>query len=134
MCDNVEEVDVRVLATIEGSDEDRVLDNATALIHIKDVPDRVFDADDGSVTDGTTVFWQMASDEDPDFTETRVGVKLGWFRGPINDYLDEPTAIIQGERAGWMEVIRRGSARPISQQRKRFLGLNFHNLLFGQVC
>ena len=83
MCDTVAEVDARVLATTA----DEVLDNTTALIHVKDVPGRVFDANSGSVTDGTTVSWQTATDEDPDFTGTRNGVKVGWYRAAINDYL-----------------------------------------------
>ena len=86
MCDTAAEVDVRVLATIEGSDEDRVLDNATALIHIKDVPGRVFDANDDSVTGGTTVSWQTASDEHMDFTGTRSGVQTVLHSGPVTDY------------------------------------------------
>ena len=92
MCDAADEVDVRVFATIEGSDEDRVLDNATVLIHVKDVPGRVFDANAGSVTDGTTVSWQTATDEDPDFTGTREGVKVGLHREPVNDYIDNWTS------------------------------------------
>ena len=91
MCDTADEVDVRVFATIEGSGEDRVLDNATALIHVKDVPGRVFDANSGSVTDGTTVSWQTATDPDPDFTGTREGVKVGLYREPVNDSIDDWT-------------------------------------------
>ena len=105
MCDAADEVDVRVLATIEGSDEDLVLDNATALIHVKDVAGRVFDANSGSVTDGTTVSWQTATDEDPDFTGTREGVKVGIYRVPVNDYLDNwtnyhPTFKVSGADGG----------------------------------
>ena len=82
-CNVAAAVDVRVLATTE----DEVVDNATALIHVKDVEGRVFDSHSDSVTGGTTVSWQTATDEDPDFTGTRNGVKVGWYRAPINDYL-----------------------------------------------
>ena len=97
-CDTAEEVDVRVFATIEegdghaghghgGTADYHILDNATALIHVKDEPGRVFDADDGSLTDGTTVSWQTATDEDEDFTGTRAGVKTILFSGPVKtDY------------------------------------------------
>ena len=82
-CNTAAAVDVRVLATTE----DEVFDNARALIHVKDVPGRVFDGHDDSVTGATTVSWQTATDQDPDFTGTRNGVKVGWYRAPINDYL-----------------------------------------------
>ena len=102
MCDIAEEVDVRVLATFEEdaghvghghgqSGDYLVLDNATALIHVKDVPGRVFDANSGSVTDGNTVSWQTATDEAPDFTGTREGVTPGLYRAPVNDYINNWT-------------------------------------------
>ena len=84
-CDTAAEVHVRIIAT---TTEDEVLNNATALIHVKDVPGRVFDANSGSVTDGTTVSWQTATDLDPDFTGTRNGVTVGWYRAPVNDYIN----------------------------------------------
>ena len=81
-CDTAAEVDVRVLTGIDGD-----IHHVSPVIYVKDVPGRVFDADNGSVTDGTTVSWQTATDEDPDFTGTRSGVKVGLNRSPINDYL-----------------------------------------------
>ena len=105
MCDTAAEVDVRVLATVEGSREDRVLRNAPALIHVKDKPGRVFDANSGSVTDGTTVSWQTRTDLDPDFTGTRNGVKVGLYREPVDDYIDNwtnyhPTLKVSGADGG----------------------------------
>ena len=97
MCDASDDVDVRVLATVVdadggshthgGSEGYRVLDNATALIHVKDVPGRVFDSHSGSITGARTVSWQTASDVHANFTGTRSGVKLGENRAPINDYI-----------------------------------------------
>ncbi len=81
-CDTVPEVDVEVLTSIDGN-----IHHVSPIIHVKDEPGRVFDADNGSVTDGTTVSWQTATDEDPDFTGTRNGVKVGQNLFPINKYL-----------------------------------------------
>ncbi len=85
-CDTAAEVDVRVLTSIDGNIRD-----VSPVIHVKDEPGRVFDADGGSVTNGTTVSWQTATDEDPDFTGTRSGVKVGFVRSPINNYLENWT-------------------------------------------
>ena len=95
MCDMADEVDVRVVASVvveagEHGDPDtiRTYDYSTALIHVKDEPGRVLDHHSDSVTDSTIVSWQTRTDQDPDFTGTRNGVKVGWYRAPINDYLD----------------------------------------------
>ncbi len=94
-CDTAAKVQVEVFAVVSdsghthGSTEDHTLTNATALIHIKDDytdGGRVFDADDGSLTNGTTVSWMTRTDEDPDFTGSRNGVKLSFHRKPVNDY------------------------------------------------
>ena len=83
-CDTADEVDIQIVAS---TDDPSKLDLTPAVIHIKDEPGRVFDAHSGSVTNGTTVSWQTATDEDPDFTGTRNGVKVGWDQSQINDYL-----------------------------------------------
>ena len=82
-CDTAGEVDIQIATS---TDDPSKLDLTPAVIQIKDEPGRVFDADNGSVTDGTTVSWQTATDEDPDFTGTRNGVKIAWERSPLNDY------------------------------------------------
>ena len=81
-CDTAAEVDVRVLTSIDGNTH-----HVVPVIHVQDDPGRVFDADNGSVTDGSTVSWQTATDEDPDFTGTRNGVQVGFVRSQINNYL-----------------------------------------------
>ena len=83
-CDTAGEVAADVRVTVEG----RNLPSDTAVIHVKDVPGRVFDSDDGSVTDGATVSWQTRTDPDPDFTGTREGVKVGLYREPVNRYIN----------------------------------------------
>ena len=65
-CDTAAEVDVGILTSIDGN-----IHHVSPVIHVKDEPGRVFDANSGSVTDGNTVSWQTATDEDPDFTGTR---------------------------------------------------------------
>ena len=97
-CDTAEEVDVRVLASVlleagehGNPDKIRVFDNATAFIHVEDLPGRVFDAHTGSVTDGTTVSWQTATDENMDCTGTRAGVATSIYLAPVNRYIDNWT-------------------------------------------
>ncbi len=82
-CDTAGEVDIQIATSTHDPSK---LDLTPAVIQIKDEPGRVFDADNGSVTDGTTVSWQTATDEDPDFTGTRNGVKIAWERSQLNDY------------------------------------------------
>ena len=102
-CDTAAEVDVRVLATIEGSDEDRALYNANALVQVKDEPGRVFDANTGSVTDGTTVSWQTASTESMDFTGTRSGVQTSIDYASVDDYIDNWTSWLPTFKASGLD-------------------------------
>ena len=92
-CNTAAEVQVEVFAVSSDScvvhchgDREQTFTNATALIHIKDAPGRVFDADDGSLNDGNTVSWMTRTDPDPRFTGSRNGVKLSFHRKPVNDY------------------------------------------------
>ena len=99
-CDTAPEVEIDVALSIllpldEGSHEitrETVhFRDHTALILIKDMPSRVFDANSGSVTNGSTVSWQTKTDADPDFTGTRQGVKVALYREPVNDYIQNWT-------------------------------------------
>ena len=70
-----------------STDDSGLIDLTPAVIHVKDLPGRVFDSHTQSVTDGTTVSWQTATLEATDFTGTRNGVTVGFDRRPINNYL-----------------------------------------------
>lgn len=83
-CDTVDEVAVQLVASTDYSGN---IDLTPAVIHVKDVPGRVFDAHTQSVTGGTTVSWQTATLEVSAFTGTRDGVTIALDRRPINDYL-----------------------------------------------
>ena len=83
--------DVKVFGVDLSSIPVRILENETALIHVNDVPGRVFDANDGSVNSGTTVSWQTGTAEDSDFTGTRKGVYIEFnasleFRPTLDDW------------------------------------------------
>ena len=83
-CDTVDEVDVQLVAS---TDDKGVVDLTPAVIHVKDVPGRVFDSHTQSVTGGTIVSWQTASPEVSAFTGTRSGVQIGFDRRLVNDYI-----------------------------------------------
>ncbi len=129
-CDTAAEVEPRVFTELaqsggsgghSHSDNDvDMLDNGTALIHIKDVPGRVFDGDDGSLNPGTSVSWMTATDEDPDFTGTRAGVKVYRFRKFIYNFRDnwenynityKATGLDGGDPPGKMSVRSPSSGR-----------------------
>ena len=127
-CDTAAEVQVEVFAiTIEpddghghGGGEDHTFTNATALIHVKDAPGRVFDdptsLNNKSITNATTVSWQTATAVDPDFTGTKSGVFAGLYRAPINDYISNwtnyhPTIKLSGSPPGKMGVRSTSSGR-----------------------
>ncbi len=98
-CDTAAEVQVEVFAVVSEPDDghghggggEHTFTNATALIHVKDAPGRVFDdptnSNNKSITSLTTVSWQTATAPDDDFTGTRAGVFAGLYRAPINDYI-----------------------------------------------
>ena len=99
-CDTAQEVEIDVALSIllpldeashEITREVVHFRDDTALILIKDMPSRVFDANSGSVTNGSTVSWQTKTDADPDFTGTRQGVKVALYREPVNDYIQNWT-------------------------------------------
>ena len=98
MCDTADEVDVKVSPSVIVTPAEhgnsaviQAFDTVTALIHVKDVPGRVIDVHTGSITSGTTVSWQTATDAHMDFTGTRTGVKTGLYVAPVNDYIDNWT-------------------------------------------
>ena len=102
-CDTADEVEVKVFAYEEEDDDHghghstayHPYPNHTALIHVKDAPGRVFDApgasNNKSITGATTVSWQTATAQDPDFTGTRAGPTVGTYRAPVNAYIDNWT-------------------------------------------
>ena len=100
-CDTADEVEAKVYTELaqsggsgghsHGDNDVDMLDNGTALIHIKDVPGRVFDDDDGSLNPGTSVSWMTATDEDDDFTGTRAGVKAALFYTFLYNFKDNWT-------------------------------------------
>ena len=93
-CDTAAEVQVEVFAVSSESHSGRehTFANATALIHVKDAPGRVFDTHSNSVTNGTTVSWMTNTDESRDnqnnlrYIGTQNGVKVGVYRKPLNAY------------------------------------------------
>ena len=129
-CDTADEIEVNVFTELaqsggsgghsHGDNDVDMLDNGTALIHIKDVPGRVFDGDDGSLNPGTSVSWMTATDEDPDFTGTRAGVKVYRFRKFIYNFRDnwenynityKATGLDGGDPPGKMSVRSPSSGR-----------------------